>query len=96
MALKWTPRALRDVERLHKFLAQKNPAAANRAVAAIYSGMKTVERQPGVGRPVEEMALEFRDWIIEFGASGYVVRYRIDGQDAVVLAARHQLEAGFS
>lgn len=96
MTLKWTPRALQDVKRLRKFLAQKSPDAANRAVAAIYSGLKTVEKQPGVGRPVEEMAPEFRDWIIDFGASGYVVRYRIDGQDAVILAARHQLEAGFS
>ena len=66
----WTPGALRGVDRLHKFLAAKSPEAARRAVAAIRAGMKTVVLQAGVGRPIEGMDPEFRDWMIDFGASG--------------------------
>jgi plasmid stabilization system protein ParE len=38
---------------------------------------------------------EFRDWIIDFGDSGYVVRYRVGQQSVAVLAVRHQKEVGF-
>ena len=88
----WSPPALRDVQRLHRFLADKNANAAKRAVRAIRDGLKTVARRPGVGRPVEDMEPEYREWLIEFGDSGYVVLYRYDGQTAVILAVRHQRE----
>lgn len=49
-----------------------------------------------MGRPVEELPDVFREWLIEFGGSGYVARYRYDGGDIVsILAIRHQKEAGF-
>ena len=88
----WSPPALRDLQRLHRFLAGKNADAAKRAVAAIRDGLKIVARRPGVGRPVEDMEPEYREWLIEFGDSGYVVLYRYDGQTAVILAVRHQRE----
>ncbi|MBK7663681.1 MAG: type II toxin-antitoxin system RelE/ParE family toxin [Sterolibacteriaceae bacterium] len=88
----WSPPALRDVQRLHRFLADKNANAAKRAVRAIRDGLKIVARRPGVGRPVEDMEPEYREWLIEFGDSGYVVLYRYDGQTAVILAVRHQRE----
>lgn len=91
----WSPSALRDVQRLYRFLATKNMDAAKRAVGAIRAGMKSVEHQPGIGRPVADMEPEYREWLIEFGASGYVARYRIDGDTAVVLTVRHQKEAGY-
>ena len=91
----WSPAALRDVERLHRFLADKNAEAARRAVKSIREGMQILRDQPGVGRPVEDMAPEFREWFITFGDSGYVSLYRFDGETAVVLAVRHQREAGY-
>ncbi|WP_144734678.1 type II toxin-antitoxin system RelE/ParE family toxin [Extensimonas perlucida] len=91
----WTPPALRDVQRLYRFLAPKNLDAAKRAVKAIRRAVQVLEQQPGLGRPVEDMPEEFREWIIDFGDSGYVARYRI-GQDVVtILAVRHQKEVGF-
>jgi len=51
--------------------------------------------QPGIGRPVLDMDDEFRDWIIDFGDSGYVARYRLDAGDITILALRHQKEVGF-
>jgi plasmid stabilization system protein ParE len=74
----WSPAALLDVKRLYDFLKPKDLDAAKRAVKAIRQGVKVLDKQSGVGRPVEDMEDEFRDWIIDFGDSGYVVRYRVD------------------
>lgn len=91
----WAPPALLDVQRLYRFLASKNADAAKRAVKAIRQEVTVLGQQPGIGRPVENMPDEFRDWIIDFGDSGYVARYRIDADAVTILAVRHQKEVGF-
>jgi plasmid stabilization system protein ParE len=91
----WSPRALRDAQRPHRFMAERNADAARRAVQAIRQGVQVLAAQPGIGRPVEEMEPEFREWLIDFGDSGYVAMYRIAGNTAVLLAVRHQREAGY-
>ncbi len=91
----WSPAALLDVKQFYDFLKPRDLAAAKRAVRAIRQGVKVLEKQSGVGRPVEDMEDEFRDWIIDFGDSGYVVRYRVDQSFVTVLAVRHQKEVGF-
>lgn len=92
----WTPEALKAVQRCYRFLAPKNPDAASRAVRAIREEMQIVAANPGVGRPADKMDPAFRERSIPFGDSGYVVLYRVDGDLAVVLAVRHQREAGYS
>lgn len=91
----WTPPALADVQRLYHFLAQKNKPAAQRAAKAIRTGVKILAHQPNIGRPIENMDPEFREWPIKFGSSGYVALYHFDGETAVILAVRHQKEAGY-
>ena len=91
----WAPPALLDVQRLYRFLASKHADAAKRAVKAIRQEVTVLGQQPGIGRPVENMPDEFRDWIIDFGDSGYVARYRIDADAVTILAVRHQKEVGF-
>lgn len=91
----WSPTALLDVQRLYRFLAPKSPDAAKRAARAIRQGVKVLEQQPGMGRPIEDMDDEFRDWIIDFGDSGYIARYRVDSDAVTILAVRHQKEVGF-
>ena len=86
---------MRDVARLHDFLAPKNPAAAKRAIKAIRQGIKALGKHPEIGRPVEEMPPEFREWVIEFGQGAYVALYRYDGKEVVILAVRHGREAGY-
>ena len=93
--LKWSPNGLRDVARLHDFLAAKNRDAAKRAVKAIRQGVKLLGKFPEMGRPVEELPEEFREWIIEFGSGAYVALYRYDGKEVVILAVRHGREAGY-
>lgn len=92
----WSQPALLDVQRLYRFLAPRNPNAARRAVKAIRQGVKVLGQQPGIGRPIEDMPDEFREWIIDFGDSGYVARYRLDPGVVTILAVRHQKEAGYS
>ncbi len=91
----WSQLALLDVQRLYRFLAPKNLDAAKRAVKAIRQGVNVLGQQPGIGRPIEDMPEEFREWIIDFGESGYVARYRIDVTAVTILAVRHQKEVGF-
>ena len=91
----WAQPALIDVQRLYRFMAPKNLDAAKRAVNAIRQGVKVLGQQPGVGRPVEDMPDEFREWIIDFGDSGYVARYRVSTDAVTILTVRHQKEAGY-
>lgn len=91
----WSPEALIDVQRIYRFLASKNMASAKRAIKAIREGVSVLAQKPNIGRPIENMEEEFRDWIIDFGDSGYVVRYRINFDTIIILALRHQKEVGF-
>ncbi len=93
--LNWSSQALLDVQHLYRFLASKNVDAARRAVKTIRQGVKLLGQQPGIGRPIEDMPDEFRELVIDFGDSGYVARYRLDADEVVILAVRHQREAGY-
>jgi len=93
--LKWSQPALLDVARLHHFLAPKSRDAAKRAVKAIRRGAKALGKHPEMGRPVEEMPPEFREWVIEFGSGAYITLYHYDGKGVVILAVRHGREAGY-
>lgn len=91
----WSRQALLDVQRLYRFLASKNQDAAKRAVSAVRQGVRVLAYQSRIGRPVDDMPDEFREWMIDFGDSGYLVRYRIGSDAITILAVRHQREVGF-
>jgi plasmid stabilization system protein ParE len=93
--LKWSHAALLDVARVHAFLVPKSRNAAQRAVKAIRQGVKALGKHPEVGRPVDELPPEFREWVIEFGSGAYVALYHYDGKQIVILAVRHGREAGY-
>ncbi len=91
----WSPSALHDVQRLYRFLAEQNPDAARRAAKAIRAGVRVFAQHPEIGRPAEEMEPEYREWLINFGDSGYLALYRYDGHTAVIVVVGHQKEAGY-
>jgi plasmid stabilization system protein ParE len=93
--LKWSQPASRDVARLHDFLLPKSRDAARRAIKSIRQGVKALGKHPEIGRPVDELPPEFREWVIEFGSGAYVALYRFDGKEVVILAVRHGREAGY-
>ncbi|MFN3296779.1 type II toxin-antitoxin system RelE/ParE family toxin [Caldimonas sp.] len=93
--VRFAPAAIRDLERLREFLRPKNPVAAQRAGEAIVKAVRVLGLQPQLGRPIENLPDEFREWVIDFGDSGYVARYCIEADAVTILAVRHQKEVGF-
>ena len=91
----FAPAALGDLTQLREFLRLGNPAAAKRAAVAITKAIQLLGQQPQIGRPAEEMDIEYRELPIDFGDSGYVALYRYQGNLVTVLAVRHQREAGY-
>jgi len=94
-SVKLAPAALQDLQRLREFLRTKSPVAAQRAGATIAQAVRSLGDQPEIGRPAPDMAPDYRELVIDFGGSGYVALYRYVGQEVVVLAIRHQREAGY-
>lgn len=92
--INYSPKSLDDLNRIRLFLANKDQVAAKKAIQSIVNGIKELTHMPHVGKPIENTPL-MRDWLIDFGKSGYVVRYHYDGEIIFVLAVRHQKEVGF-
>ena len=90
----YAPGAVRDLERLWDFLAEHEPDAAPVAVKAIADAVSVLERHPQIGRPAEA---GMRELVVSRGRTGYVALYDwLEPIDTVVvLALRHQREAGY-
>lgn len=58
--------------------------------------MQVLSNQPHIGRPIENIPGEYREWLINFGDSGYIARYRINTDTVTILALRHQKEIDYS
>lgn len=78
-----SPHAERDLVRLGRFLADKNPTAARRAVAAISLSLRSLEDSAERGRLA---APGLRELPIRFGRDGYFAQYRLS--DGIVVVAR--------
>ena len=93
----WSPGALACVQRLYRFLAEKNQDAAKTAAELILKQAELLEMFPNIGRPAEDLESEHREIRIPFGASGYVLLYRFakDTNVVTVLAVRHQRDIGY-
>jgi len=90
--LEWARSAQLDLVRLREFLLPKSPLVARRAVQAIRRGVRILQTHPELGRTIEGLPPNIREWIIEFGKSAYVARYRIDAEKVVIAAVRHGRE----
>jgi len=92
------PAAEDDLDRLYDFILERelaregdlNLAAA--AVAAIRSGVQTLERHPFTCRKSADSPF-LRELIIPFASTGYVALFEIVSNELVLVAAiRHQRE----
>ncbi|HZL32300.1 MAG TPA: type II toxin-antitoxin system RelE/ParE family toxin [Pseudolabrys sp.] len=76
--------AAADLQRLRLFLADKNPAATQRAIAGLIEAIDSLATFPGRTRASGVSGL--RDLIVPFGRSAYVVRFAHDpAQDETVI-----------
>ncbi|MGH6610032.1 MAG: type II toxin-antitoxin system RelE/ParE family toxin [Burkholderiaceae bacterium] len=92
MNVTYSQRALSDLDRLFDFIGEHDPFAAARAAKRITEAVSMLQNHPHVGRPVRGA---LRELVISHGRSGYVALYRASADNVVVLAIRHQREAGF-
>ena len=93
-SLLFSAEALDDLDRLEDFLRQSDPASAAATPSLILRALGILGEHPHMGQPVDG---GLRQLVISRGRTGYVAlyRYREDIDVAVVLAIRHQREAGF-
>jgi plasmid stabilization system protein ParE len=84
--------AAADLERLHEFLREQNPDAAQRAVSVLADAVDSLATMPDRGRPSGIPAV--RELIVPFGRSAYVIRYGhfVDEDSVVVLRIWHGRE----
>ena len=91
----WLPGATRDVDRLRNFIKSENPRAAQRAAKRIIEGVNILQENPEAGVPVENL-MDYRDLMLTFGAGEYIIRYRQEAANRVVIVRiRHSKEEGF-
>ena len=94
--VRFTEEAENDLVRLYEFVLARDKgdwALAERALAAIRNGIRSLELTPFSFRKATRDNPFLREIVIPFGASGYVALYEIDDETTVtILAVRHQRE----
>ena len=90
-----TAQALADLERLADFIAADNPKRAREQLRSVRRAFELLSEHPLLGRMAEDGR---RELVLSRGRYGYIAKYRwLPADDVVlILAVRHQLEAGYS
>lgn len=90
-----TQRALSDLERLFDFIAAEDPVRALEQVSSVRKAFELLTDHPLLGRVAEEGR---RELVLSRGRYGYIAKYRwLPAEDIIlILAIRHQLEAGYA
>ncbi len=86
--------ALFDLERLADFLVERDVVSALPTFEIVEEAVQVLRNHPLIGRPVE---YGLRELVISRGRTGYVAlyTYEADSDVALLLAIRHQREAGY-
>jgi len=71
---------------LRTFLDQRNPDAARRALALIWTAIEQLQEFRDLGMRTEDA--EIRQIVVRFGSSGYIVRYAALPRDGNILITR--------
>jgi toxin ParE1/3/4 len=93
--VRWTKNAVDGLVRVHTFLAKIDPDAAQKALDAIETGADLLKQFPNAGRPADDLEPDHRELLIPFGGSGYALFYEVIGNVVLILAVKHQKEAGY-
>ena len=89
MKVKWNSEAVRDLDRLRRFLTAVNPRAANQAVASLRHTPKRLLDHPRLGIRLEEF--EHRE-VRRIVVGNYELRYEIAGEIIFILHIWHGRE----
>lgn len=85
MQVVWSPAALREIESIHRYIAQFNPQAAVNMVREILAAGDNLATFPYRGRAVSGTH-QLRETPLAYP---YVIRYRIAHDHVRVLRVRH-------
>jgi plasmid stabilization system protein ParE len=89
MRLKWSGKALDDIERLYDFLAKSNKSAAAQTIQSLVAAPVRLIENPRIGESLNEFApLEVRRIL----AGRYEIRYQIENHTIYVLRLWHTRE----
>ena len=91
LSLSWTAAARLDLIRLRDFLESKNPNVAKRAAAIILKATDLILDNPTIAHCLEDR--EDRELFVPFGKNGYILRYRIEEDNILLLRIWHSREA---
>lgn len=84
MRVVWTRTALRGVWRAYDYIFDFNPQAAAHMAEALFAAGDSLVNFPHRGRPVPGTSM--RELV---GVSPYIIRYRVDRDEVVILRVRH-------
>ncbi len=91
MRVRWLPEAWQDIQRLYDFLVDQDPGAAARAMDALLDGADRLVEMPEIGRPMDDDTGR-RELYLPFGVGAYVLRYRIESENVVIIRVWHGRE----
>lgn len=85
MTLRWTRRALRDMQHLYDYIADDNPAAARRMVSRIREAASHLRRSPQMGK--QGRVEDTRELVI--AGTPYIVVYRLEAEQLQITTVIH-------
>ena len=92
--ISYAGRALSDLEQISDFLSDHGVDVQLEALDLIDEAISILAKHPFIGRQAEH---DMRELVISQGRTGYVAlySYEVDSDAVLILAVRHQREAGF-
>ncbi len=96
--ISYSTKAQDDLNRLYDFLLDIDQDLAAHAIDTIDSAISATRRHPYICRKAADGALGryWRELIIDFGSSGYLVLFEITADDALtIMAIKHQRESDY-
>lgn len=90
MKLRWSKRALADLNRFAVFLQDRHPAMARRIGPEILKRAQLIADDPDLGRLIGQGA--YRELSCPILGATYVFRYRRNGNDLLILRVFHSRE----
>ncbi len=83
MQIKWTNKALDNLDAAVEYIAADNPTAANKVAQKIWNSVQLLKKQPGLGRPgrvanTRELVITGLPYIVPYmEKDGFIVVLRI-------------------
>ncbi len=85
MRIRWLRTALRNLQQEAEYIAQEDPAAAQRVVGRIGDAVRHLEGHPSMGRAGRVPGT--RELVVS--GTPYIVPYRVRGQEIEILRVFH-------